>query len=132
LVAPGLGVQAGVGYEEIAGQLGVAHYQAQLCTRRIRPVAGGAHLVTAAELDFWSGPGAAAQLAAIGDRVTHSVRPLQDAGLLDLVPPDHAVAPGIRLLPAAGRRGLAGTARQSAGPGRHGPALGCGGLRASG
>jgi glyoxylase-like metal-dependent hydrolase (beta-lactamase superfamily II) len=60
------------------------------------------HLVTAAEVDFWSGPGAAAQLATIGDHFSDGVRPLLDAGLLDQVAPDHVVAPGIRLLPAAG------------------------------
>lgn len=60
------------------------------------------HLATAAEVDFWSGPGAAAQLAQIGDHLTDSVLPLREAGLLDLVAPDHVLAPGIRLLPAAG------------------------------
>jgi glyoxylase-like metal-dependent hydrolase (beta-lactamase superfamily II) len=60
------------------------------------------YLATAAEVDFWSGPGAAAQLAEIGDHVADGVRPLLDAGLLDLVAPDHVLAEGIRLLPAAG------------------------------
>jgi glyoxylase-like metal-dependent hydrolase (beta-lactamase superfamily II) len=60
------------------------------------------HLVTAAEVAFWSGPGAAAQLAEIGDHFSDGVQPLLNAGLLDLVPPDHVVSPGIRLLPAPG------------------------------
>jgi glyoxylase-like metal-dependent hydrolase (beta-lactamase superfamily II) len=60
------------------------------------------HLVTAAELEFWTGPGAAGQLARIGDHVADGVRPLLDAGVLDLVPPDHEVAAGVRLVAAAG------------------------------
>jgi glyoxylase-like metal-dependent hydrolase (beta-lactamase superfamily II) len=60
------------------------------------------YLTTAAELEFWGGPDVAGQYARLGDYFSDSVRPLLDAGVVDVVPPDHDVAPGITLTPAAG------------------------------
>jgi glyoxylase-like metal-dependent hydrolase (beta-lactamase superfamily II) len=61
-----------------------------------------AYLTTAAELEFWGGPAAAEQYRRLGDYFADSVRPLLDAGVVTVVPPDHEVAPGIALTPAAG------------------------------
>jgi len=60
------------------------------------------HLTTAAELDYWTGAGAAGFRERLGDYVGDSVLPLQSAGVLDVVEPDHQVAEGVRLLPAPG------------------------------
>lgn len=63
---------------------------------------GARHLTTAAELEYWTGAGAAGFRERLGDYVGDSVLPLRDAGVLDVVEPDHQVAEGVRLLPAAG------------------------------
>ena len=60
------------------------------------------HLTTAAELDFWTGPKTGPEVARLGDYVGDSVRPLLDAGLVDVVAPDHVLTDEIRLEPAPG------------------------------
>ena len=60
------------------------------------------YLTTAAELDYWTGPEADEFRERLGDYVGDSVLPLQAAGVLDAVEPDHRIASGVRLLPAPG------------------------------
>ena len=60
------------------------------------------YLTTAAELDYWTGSEAARFREQLGDYLADSVLPLQEAGLLDVVAPDHRVSPEVRLLPAPG------------------------------
>ena len=59
------------------------------------------HLTTQAELEHWTGSDAAGD-ARLGNYIADTITPLQQAGLLRLVEPDYEVAPGIRLVPAAG------------------------------
>jgi glyoxylase-like metal-dependent hydrolase (beta-lactamase superfamily II) len=60
------------------------------------------HLTTQAELDFWTGPVAGAEVARLGDYIGDSVLPLVAAGRLRPVEPDHRICPEVRLRPAAG------------------------------
>ena len=60
------------------------------------------HLVTEAELAFWSSAEAQAQRRRLGDYVADSVLPLRDAGLLSIVEPDHRLTDEIRLVAAPG------------------------------
>lgn len=60
------------------------------------------YLTTAAELDYWTGAAAAGFRERLGDYLGDSVLPLQAAGVLDVVAPDHRIADEVRLLPAPG------------------------------
>ncbi|WP_078857104.1 MBL fold metallo-hydrolase [Streptomyces sp. NBRC 109706] len=60
------------------------------------------YLLVEEEFAWWTGPEGARQLERTGDYVADSILPLHAAGVLDLVPADHEVAPGIRLVPAFG------------------------------
>lgn len=60
------------------------------------------HLLVAAEHAYWQGH---PDIPSDGDHMADSVAPLVDAGLVDLVAPDHEVAPGVRLLPTLDCRG---------------------------
>lgn len=57
---------------------------------------------TAAELDYWTGPDAAAELERLGDYIADSVLPLADANVLEITPPDAHISDEVRLLPAPG------------------------------
>jgi glyoxylase-like metal-dependent hydrolase (beta-lactamase superfamily II) len=60
------------------------------------------HHVTAAEYAYWASPAGATAMLRTGDYMADSVRPLADHGLLELVPADAAICPGVRLVPAFG------------------------------
>jgi glyoxylase-like metal-dependent hydrolase (beta-lactamase superfamily II) len=56
------------------------------------------YLIGRAEYDFWKGVDEAEQVAAMAD----SIRPIFDAGLVQLVEPDHVLSPEVRLIPSSG------------------------------
>jgi glyoxylase-like metal-dependent hydrolase (beta-lactamase superfamily II) len=56
------------------------------------------YVICREEWDHWSGAEASDYVATLGD----AVRPVVEAGLADLVPPDHKVTDEIRLVPTAG------------------------------
>ncbi|MDT0266705.1 MBL fold metallo-hydrolase [Streptomyces sp. DSM 44915] len=60
------------------------------------------YLVVEEEFAWWTGPAGARALERTGDYLADSILPLAAAGVLDLVPADHEVAPGVRLVPAFG------------------------------
>jgi glyoxylase-like metal-dependent hydrolase (beta-lactamase superfamily II) len=60
------------------------------------------HLVTKTEFDFWTSDTAQVELNRLGNHIMDSVLPIQEAGLLEFVAPDHEVCPEVRLRSAAG------------------------------
>ncbi|MGQ0651684.1 MAG: MBL fold metallo-hydrolase [Betaproteobacteria bacterium] len=60
------------------------------------------YLFTREEWDYWRGPAGAAAMQRTGDYMADSLLPIAEAGLADFVPMDHAIAPEVKLLPAAG------------------------------
>ena len=60
------------------------------------------YLIDATEWEFWREHEGHPALQRTGDYIGDSVWPLHEAGLLDLVGPDHQVAPGVTLVPLPG------------------------------
>jgi glyoxylase-like metal-dependent hydrolase (beta-lactamase superfamily II) len=60
------------------------------------------HLVTQEELAYWDSPSSRAQLTRLGDYIADSVRPLERAGVLAVVPSDHEISEEVRLFPSPG------------------------------
>src|SRR5690606_19365699 len=57
---------------------------------------------TAAELDYWTSPEASTEMTRLGDYIADSILPLQEAGVLELSPPDLVISEHVRLIPAPG------------------------------
>src|SRR5689334_1521568 len=77
-------------------------WMTQLVDGRWRPTFPAArHVICADEFGYWSAP-PPGQLPDQHAGFADSVRPVADAGLVDLVPPDHRVRDGVRLVPSPG------------------------------
>lgn len=101
-------VSCGVEFDQV-GAVVCTHLHFDHVGWNTRPAGGGwvptfgraRYILCKTEFDYWAGRPdreAADDLAGVAD----SVLPVVEAGLADLVAPDHEVAPGVRLVPTPG------------------------------
>jgi len=60
------------------------------------------HFVAAAEIDYWTGPGAQGDLDRLGNYLQDSILPLREAGVLTTTTGDYEVAEGVRVVERPG------------------------------
>ena len=60
------------------------------------------HVISRTEFEYWTSDRVPAGFASMGDLARLHLKPIERAGMLDLVDGEQEVAPGIRVLPAPG------------------------------